>query len=97
MARRLQGQDGEADGEEAPASPKKIFRLMNQVFLISDYGYVWEEKGDPVNSWGHLLYLVFFDRRHRIGTDGQDWNKHNLRQEMLIRNLKFLLWKKVGK
>ncbi|XP_057531759.1 vacuolar protein sorting-associated protein 35B isoform X2 [Amaranthus tricolor] len=30
LARRLQGQDGEADGEEAPASPKKIFRLMNQ-------------------------------------------------------------------
>lgn len=30
LVRRLQGQDGEADGEEAPASPKKIFRLMNQ-------------------------------------------------------------------
>lgn len=30
LARRLQGQDGEADGEEAPASPKRIFRLMNQ-------------------------------------------------------------------
>lgn len=85
MVRRLQGQDGEADGEEAPASPKKIFRLMNQVFLISDYGYVWQEKCDPVNSRGHLLYLVFFDQRHCIGTDGQDWNKHNLQQEMLIR------------
>lgn len=33
LVRRLQGQDGEADGEEAPASPKKIFRLMNQVLL----------------------------------------------------------------
>ncbi|XP_021755944.1 vacuolar protein sorting-associated protein 35B-like isoform X2 [Chenopodium quinoa] len=30
LVRRLQGQDGEADGEEAPVSPKKIFRLMNQ-------------------------------------------------------------------
>ncbi|KAL2925521.1 Vacuolar protein sorting-associated protein 35B [Bienertia sinuspersici] len=30
LVRRLQGQDGEADGEEAPASPKQIFRLMNQ-------------------------------------------------------------------
>lgn len=30
LIRRIQGQDGEADGEEAPATPKKIFRLINQ-------------------------------------------------------------------
>lgn len=29
--RRLQGQDGDVGGEEAPATPKKIFQLLNQV------------------------------------------------------------------
>jgi len=36
LIRRIQGQDGEADGEEAPATPKKIFRLINQVFLLAN-------------------------------------------------------------
>ena len=31
FVRRLQGQDGEVDGEEVPATPKKIFQLLNQV------------------------------------------------------------------
>ncbi|XP_074273565.1 vacuolar protein sorting-associated protein 35B-like isoform X1 [Silene latifolia] len=30
LVRQLQGQDGEADGEEAPATPKRIFQLVNQ-------------------------------------------------------------------
>ncbi|XP_028055371.1 vacuolar protein sorting-associated protein 35B-like isoform X5 [Camellia sinensis] len=30
LVRRLQGQDGEVDGEEVPATPKKIFQLLNQ-------------------------------------------------------------------
>ncbi|KAH7848926.1 hypothetical protein Vadar_010373 [Vaccinium darrowii] len=30
LIRRLQGQDGEVDGEEVPATPKKIFQLLNQ-------------------------------------------------------------------
>ncbi|KAK9740029.1 hypothetical protein RND81_03G005700 [Saponaria officinalis] len=30
LVRSLQGQDGEADGEQAPATPKRIFQLVNQ-------------------------------------------------------------------
>ncbi|KAF5955892.1 hypothetical protein HYC85_008748 [Camellia sinensis] len=30
LVRQLQGQDGEVDGEEVPATPKKIFQLLNQ-------------------------------------------------------------------
>lgn len=31
LVRRLQGQDGEVVGEEMPATPKKIFQILNQV------------------------------------------------------------------
>lgn len=31
LVRRLQGQDGDVGGEEAPATPKKIFQLLNQI------------------------------------------------------------------
>ncbi|CAL5383437.1 unnamed protein product [Camellia sinensis] len=31
LVRQLQGQDGEVDGEEVPATPKKIFQLLNQI------------------------------------------------------------------
>lgn len=30
LVRRLQGQDGDVDGEEVPATPKKIFQLLHQ-------------------------------------------------------------------
>ncbi|KAL8514767.1 hypothetical protein ACS0TY_013737 [Phlomoides rotata] len=31
LVRRLQGQDGDVGGEEVPATPKKIFQLLNQI------------------------------------------------------------------
>ncbi|KAK6118824.1 hypothetical protein DH2020_047437 [Rehmannia glutinosa] len=31
LVRRLQGQDGDVAGEEVPATPKKIFQLLNQI------------------------------------------------------------------
>ncbi|KAL3640997.1 Vacuolar protein sorting-associated protein 35B [Castilleja foliolosa] len=31
LVRRLQGQDGDVSGEEVPATPKKIFQLLNQI------------------------------------------------------------------
>ncbi|CAI9755921.1 unnamed protein product [Fraxinus pennsylvanica] len=31
LVRRLQGQDGDVAGEEVPATPKKLFQLMNQI------------------------------------------------------------------
>ena len=33
MVRRLQGQEGDVVGEEEPATPKKIFQLLNQVIV----------------------------------------------------------------
>ncbi|KAG5542989.1 hypothetical protein RHGRI_015918 [Rhododendron griersonianum] len=37
LIRRLQGQDGEVDGEEVPATPKKIFQLLNQTVEALSY------------------------------------------------------------
>ncbi|KAL6995863.1 Vacuolar protein sorting-associated protein 35B [Sarracenia purpurea var. burkii] len=37
LVRRLQGQDGEIDGEEVPATPKKIFQLLNQTIEALSY------------------------------------------------------------
>lgn len=37
LIRRLQGQDGEVDGEEVPATPKKIFQLLNQTIEALSY------------------------------------------------------------
>lgn len=31
LIRRLQGQDGDVAGEEVPATPKRIFQILNQV------------------------------------------------------------------
>lgn len=34
LIRQLQGQEGDIVGEEVPATPKKIFQLLNQVSLF---------------------------------------------------------------
>ena len=31
LIRQLQGQDGDVAGEEVPATPKKIFQILNEV------------------------------------------------------------------
>lgn len=36
LVRRLQGQEGDVVGEEEPATPKKIFQLLNQVIVQSN-------------------------------------------------------------
>ena len=36
LVRRLQGQEGDVVGEEEPATPKKIFQLLNQVIGLSE-------------------------------------------------------------
>ncbi|XP_057490055.1 vacuolar protein sorting-associated protein 35B-like [Actinidia eriantha] len=37
LVRRLHGQEGEVDGEEVPATPKKIFQLLNQTIEALSY------------------------------------------------------------
>jgi hypothetical protein len=32
LIRRIQGQDGDVTGEDVPATPKKIFQILHQVF-----------------------------------------------------------------
>jgi hypothetical protein len=34
LIRRLQGQDGDVAGEEVPATPKRIFQILNQVTFL---------------------------------------------------------------
>ncbi|KAM7490295.1 hypothetical protein LguiA_033216 [Lonicera macranthoides] len=41
LVRQLQGQEGDVAGEKDPATPKKIFQLLNQICLYFTIFYPW--------------------------------------------------------
>ncbi|AQK62287.1 Vacuolar protein sorting-associated protein 35B [Zea mays] len=61
LVRRLQGQDGDVTGEDVPATPKKIFQILHQVFIIilhaSNFGYSIITDAYTVNMFS--VFLTF--------------------------------------